>query len=265
MRAFGKGVWGELADRLFEGCVVVGGFVAFLLRSHFSWNKIVDGQWETIAILVSSVSLMVIWHAFRSAHAVSVEIAGERPVYGFTDQPQPQRLRFPRAKLYGIALCMTALALTASGLLWTISIQRSASASIASGPRVKLLEDSQQMEEALDSCLLDWVKQVHELPAQIENSNKLVGRTGENAQQYKVAKETAAYDQLRRTYQETYAEKAKTLRGQLMREVPGVSKPDISYDNPYNAGALNGIYFDFKELVEAYRNKLASETKPKQP
>ncbi len=135
--------------------------------------------------------------------------------------------------------------------------------SMSNDSHLKLLEDSQQMLEALDVYANEYVKQVQALPGQVDAINKRVGRDGATAMEFKMWREQMLRQKLQETYQETYADKAKMLRGQLMREVPGVSETFLSYDNPPNGGTLNAIYFDFKGLVEAYRNKLISEGKVK--
>jgi hypothetical protein len=119
MKAFGNGIWGEVADRTVEMFVLAGGILGILIGGHWSLKKIVETQWESIAIAVTAVSLLIIWHAFRSAYAVSTEIGEERAI-GFS--AQPMGASFPRVKLYGIATCLSAVALLASLLSWSLTI-----------------------------------------------------------------------------------------------------------------------------------------------
>jgi hypothetical protein len=128
-------------------------------------------------------------------------------------------------------------------------------------PSVQLLTEAQQALDEVNAYADEWVRQVQVLPRETAASNKLVGRDPQSAARYGVFREQTVRDAMRNTYQQTYAEKLKRLRGQLMALVPGISEPSTSYDNPYNGGELNGIYFDFKELVRAYRQKLMSEGK----
>ena len=118
MLAFSKGIWGEIADRTVETFVLVAGILGILIGNHWSLKKILEGQWESIAIGITAISALVIWHAFRSAYAVSGEIGQEHAI-GFG--AEPLRVSFPRTKLYGIAVCLTFLAGTASMLIWELS------------------------------------------------------------------------------------------------------------------------------------------------
>ena len=57
MRAFWKGIWGEIEDRLVEAFVLAAGIVLILIQSSLSWSKLVESRWEAVATGVWAVVL----------------------------------------------------------------------------------------------------------------------------------------------------------------------------------------------------------------
>jgi hypothetical protein len=120
MRAFGQGIWGQVDDKIFEICVLVAGILFILRKSGLSWTGLVEGRWEAVATGVWAISALVIWHAFRSAYALTKEIRKE------------ENIAYPKTKLYGIALCLTGLVVTTSVLTWQATKQETATVTTSS-------------------------------------------------------------------------------------------------------------------------------------
>jgi hypothetical protein len=138
IRAFGRSLGGQVADKIVEICALVVVILLIWLKSGFSWTKLVAGRWEVITEGVWIASALVIWHAFRSAYAVSKEIEreesadvpnGQKPLRVlsrsgekiYAGQPTVQVYSSPRTKLYGIAIFLTGLVFITSVLVWRVS------------------------------------------------------------------------------------------------------------------------------------------------
>lgn len=135
MRAFGKGIWGQLADKIVEVCAIVVVILRISVTTGFSVTRLVEGRWEVVAEGVWTVCGLVVWHAFRSAYAVAKEVfqeeqqanstaprllkvvsASGQPLY--RDTPVVRAYSYPRAKLYGSAIFLTGVVTIVSALAW---------------------------------------------------------------------------------------------------------------------------------------------------
>jgi hypothetical protein len=116
MSAFGKSVWGHAVDKAVELILGIGPFVAIVVRSNFSVQKIVAERNESLAIIVISFSALIVYHAARSAYAVSTEIAERARPIGFTHFNS--EIKFPRTKLYGIASFVGVVLVALNLYLW---------------------------------------------------------------------------------------------------------------------------------------------------
>ena len=113
MRAFFQGIWGAVADKIFEGAVLVAGVIWFFLTNGFSLNKLRASSWETVAVVVWTASVLVVWHSYRSAYAVSQDIKHE---IGFA-----HNYSYAVPKLYTMATSLTIAAVLASLGAWKLS------------------------------------------------------------------------------------------------------------------------------------------------
>jgi hypothetical protein len=133
MEAFAKGIWGEIVDRTVETGVLLAGILIILIRSGLSWKRIMEGRWEAVLIGIWAVSALVVWHAFRSAYAVTQEIRAEEHARR-SNGPQVSRVlqasgrpvyldpvvgySHPGFRLFGIAACLAGLAIITSYVSW---------------------------------------------------------------------------------------------------------------------------------------------------
>jgi hypothetical protein len=132
MRAFLKSLWGHAADKVAEVFFGIGPFVAILVKNGFSVHRIVEGRYESGAILFTSFSALIVYHALRSAYDVSKEIAERDKRYGFTTSDPA--IQFAPAKLGGIVLLIVILVGVGNAALWgavTSKINRSPSSALA--------------------------------------------------------------------------------------------------------------------------------------
>jgi len=116
MSAFGKSLWGHAVDKAVELVLGIGPFAAILFKNNFSITKIVAERNESLAILGTSFSALIGYHAFRSAYAISTEIAGQDRPIGFTHSASA--IQFPRIKLYGIASFVVVILAGLNFYLW---------------------------------------------------------------------------------------------------------------------------------------------------
>ncbi len=126
-RAFGRGIWGEVVDRVVEMLVFCAGIIFLLIQSGESLTKLIESRWEAFIASVWVISALVVWHGFRSAWTVAKEIRNE-DVGGYSPiiSASGQRITIEkkssyfdaRITLYGIATVFTLVAAIVSYAGW---------------------------------------------------------------------------------------------------------------------------------------------------
>src|SRR5882762_11120669 len=122
MKALFKSLWGEVLDRTVEILFPIAGLVYYFSTKGLSWSRLWNDRREILIIGVWVFSALVAWHAFRTADAVVKEIREEnaraKPTHSriLSSSGQPidagtEICAYFGTKLYGIALCLTVLAI----------------------------------------------------------------------------------------------------------------------------------------------------------
>jgi hypothetical protein len=133
------GVWATVKDRLIDGLVLVGGIILFFVRlgqrGGFSWHRMTETGWDTIAITLLAICLLLIWHAICAAITLCREITAEAmfPPVDNSGRPllvspsgQPIRSSamvsnayiHPKMKIWGMAVCLCAVSSVAATAVW---------------------------------------------------------------------------------------------------------------------------------------------------
>jgi len=129
-RAFADGLFSELRDKLIDTTAWLAGFAYLILQSGFSLSRLIQGKAEAVAVAISVLSILTIYHAFGSARAVVKEIREENArlegqhseLFSASGERIPIPVSSPysyyRLKLYATAVCLTILMIAASCVAW---------------------------------------------------------------------------------------------------------------------------------------------------
>jgi hypothetical protein len=289
MRAFGEGIWGEVADRVVETLVCVAGIVYVVVQSRASWQKLVNGRSEALTVSVWAIAALVVWHAFRSAHSVAREVASEHP----------NSYSYPHRKLYGIASALTVLAVVASYFSWVrgptpsstketvgttdavnVEVHRGTKDNAAVTVEATGVSPEDPFPNLNDQQLLEWGKKITDQISRLANGYsqrlnvamtiddlKQRGIEGSNAQTYAAM-----------SYKGCCAESFIKYRKALALRVGALGRPDLikwseqllsaqdgSIDQQLAYGSGGMIVMvdqDLKELTRAMQAKIQKESRP---